>query len=53
MNNSTRFNTAEAEDLLFELSESKDFDKVLCSESESDDDYFATPFIAAVAEVDA
>ena len=53
MNNSTRFNAAEAEDLIFELSESEDFDEVLCSESESDDDYFATPSIPAVAEVDA
>ena len=53
MNNSTRFNAAEAEDLIFELPESEDFDEVLCSESESDDDYFATPSIAAVAEVEA
>ena len=53
MNNSTRFNAAEAEDLIFELYESEDFDEVLCSESESDDDYFATPSIPAVAEVDA
>ena len=52
MNNSTRFNAAEAEDLIFELSES-DFDEVLCSESKSYDDYFATCSIAAVAEVDA
>ena len=53
MNNSTRFNAAEAENLILELSESEDFDEVLCSEAESDDDYFATPSIAAVAEVDA
>ena len=53
MNNSTRFNAAEAEDLIFELSESEDFDEVLCSDSESDDDYFATLSIPAVAEVDA
>ena len=53
MNNSTCFNAAEAEDLIFELSESEDFDEVLCSELESDDDYFATPSIAAVAEVHA
>ena len=52
MNNSTRFNAAEAKDLIFELSESEDFDEVLCSELESDNDYFATPSIAAVAEVD-
>ena len=38
MNNSARFNAAEAEELIFELSETKDFDEVLCSESESDDD---------------
>ena len=43
MNNSTCFNAAEVEDLIFELSESEDFEEVLCSESESDDDYFATP----------
>ena len=48
MNNSTRFNAAEAEDLIFKLSESEDFDEVLCSESGSDDDYFATPSIPAV-----
>ena len=36
MNNFTRFNAAEAEDLIFELSESEDFDEVLCSESKSD-----------------
>ena len=53
MNNSTRFNAAEAEDLIFELSESEDFDEALCSESKSDDDYFATSSIPAVAEVDA
>ena len=53
MNNSTRFIAAEAEDLILDLSESEDFDEVLCSESESDDDYFATPSIVAVAEVDA
>ena len=39
MNNSTRCNAAEAEDLIFELSKSEDFDEVLCSESESDDNY--------------
>ena len=50
MNNSTRFNAAEPEDL---ISESEDFDEVLCSELESDEDYFATPSIAAIAEVDA
>ena len=53
MNNSTRFNAAEAEDLIIKLIESKNFDEVLRSESESDNDYFVTPSIAAVAEVDA
>ena len=39
--------------LIFELSESEDFDEVICSKSKSDEHYFATPAIAAVAEVDA
>ena len=51
MNNSTRFNAAEAEYLIFELSESKDFDEVLCSKSESSSIlyYFRPLFCGAFA----